>query len=122
MGERLRAIRLSRGLSLKAAARVSEGRFKASTLGAYERGERSISVGRLPELAGLYGVEVAELLPDGEAQRIIDLREVSGTEELLAHLEDVVGRLRHPNDGPVELRSSDRVLLSALRANQIEAT
>jgi transcriptional regulator with XRE-family HTH domain len=37
--------------------------FKASVLGAYERGERSISVPRLERLARLYQVPVDHLLP-----------------------------------------------------------
>jgi transcriptional regulator with XRE-family HTH domain len=37
--------------------------FKASVLGAYERGERIISVLRLQRLAQLYGVPVDQLLP-----------------------------------------------------------
>jgi transcriptional regulator with XRE-family HTH domain len=37
--------------------------FKASVLGAYERGERALSVGRLLRLAELYDVPASLLLP-----------------------------------------------------------
>jgi transcriptional regulator with XRE-family HTH domain len=42
---------------------ISRGELKASVLGAYERGERAISITRLQRLASLYRVPVAALLP-----------------------------------------------------------
>jgi len=44
----------------------SEFEFKASVLGAYERGERTISVPRLQRLARFYNVPVDQLLPRDE--------------------------------------------------------
>jgi transcriptional regulator with XRE-family HTH domain len=63
VGERLRNIRLQKGLSLHDVEESSGKEFKASVLGAYERGERSISVPRLQRLAIFYGVPVDHLLP-----------------------------------------------------------
>ncbi len=63
VGERLRSIRRQRGFSLQDVQSASEGEFKAAVLGAYERGERSLSVPRLHRLAGYYGVPVIQLLP-----------------------------------------------------------
>jgi transcriptional regulator with XRE-family HTH domain len=63
VGERLRNIRRQQGLSLQAVEETSGREFKASVLGAYERGERIISVLRLQRLAGLYGIPVDQLLP-----------------------------------------------------------
>jgi transcriptional regulator with XRE-family HTH domain len=63
VGERLRSIRRQRGFSLQDVQATSAGEFKAAVLGAYERGERSLSVPRLHRLAGYYGVPVVELLP-----------------------------------------------------------
>lgn len=63
VGERLRNIRRQQGLSLQAVEEQSGREFKASVLGAYERGERIISVLRLQRLASLYGVPVDQLLP-----------------------------------------------------------
>ena len=63
VGERLRNIRLQKGLSLHDVEERSGKEFKASVLGAYERGERSISVPRLQRLAMFYGVPVDHLLP-----------------------------------------------------------
>ena len=65
VGERLRSVRRQRRLSLQAVENASDGEFKASVLGAYERGERSIAVLRLRRLAALYEVPVDVLLPDG---------------------------------------------------------
>ena len=66
VGERLRDARKSRGWSLLDVEDVSDGEFKASVLGAYERGERSVSAARLWRLAQLYGVHVATLVPGAE--------------------------------------------------------
>src|SRR4030095_5565648 len=63
VGERLRNIRLQKGLSLHDVEERSGKEFKASVLGAYERGERSISVPRLQRLAILFRVPVHHLLP-----------------------------------------------------------
>lgn len=63
VGEKLRNIRLQKGLSLHQVESASESEFKASVLGAYERGERSISVPRLQRLARFYQVPVDQLLP-----------------------------------------------------------
>jgi transcriptional regulator with XRE-family HTH domain len=63
VGQRLRNIRRQQGLSLQAVEDQSDREFKASVLGAYERGERIISVLRLQRLAALYAVPVDQLLP-----------------------------------------------------------
>jgi len=65
VGERLRAIRRQKGLSLHDVEARSGQEFKASVLGAYERGERAISVPRLLRLAELYRVPPDQLLPRG---------------------------------------------------------
>ena len=87
VGERLRFVRKQKRLSLQAVEASSDQEFKASVLGAYERGERSISVPRLQRLAAFYNVPVDQLLP-----------------------RDVNGVLTGPPEGPapgVEDRSRD---------------
>ena len=60
---------LAERLSLHDVEDRSESEFKASVLGAYERGERAISVPRLQRLARFYGVPVDQLLPsEGEGE------------------------------------------------------
>ncbi len=78
VGERLRNIRRQQGLSLQAVEESSEREFKASVLGAYERGERIISVLRLQRLANLYGVPVDQLLPRGATSHIAEARSPGG--------------------------------------------
>jgi len=67
VGARLRTMRKQMRLSLQAVEAMSEQEFKASVLGAYERGERAISVPRLQRLAKLYDVPVDQLLPPDDA-------------------------------------------------------
>jgi transcriptional regulator with XRE-family HTH domain len=83
VGARLRAIRRQKRLSLQDVEASSSQEFKASVLGAYERGERAISVPRLQRLAKFYRVPVDQLLPGddgpdfgprpGDSEVMIDL-------------------------------------------------
>jgi transcriptional regulator with XRE-family HTH domain len=88
VGARLRAIRKQKRLSLQDVEASSDQEFKASVLGAYERGERAISVPRLQRLARFYNVPVDQLLPrnddDISVETVIDLEQgtVSGTRPL----------------------------------------
>jgi transcriptional regulator with XRE-family HTH domain len=70
VGARLRAVRRQKRLSLQAVEASSAQEFRASVLGAYERGERAISVPRLQRLARLYDVPVDQLLPEGADGRL----------------------------------------------------
>lgn len=67
VGETLRATRRHKKMSLQEVEGLSNQEFKASVLGAYERGERAISVPRLWRLARFYGVETTQLLPLDES-------------------------------------------------------
>lgn len=62
LGARLRDVRTQQGLSLQDVEARSDGELKASVVGAYERGERSVSMPRLRKLADFYGVPVGHLL------------------------------------------------------------
>jgi transcriptional regulator with XRE-family HTH domain len=82
LGEHLRDVRRQQGWSLNDIEVASEGLFKASVLGAYERGDRTVSIERLRQLAEFYRVSVGELLPRAstrephraeEGQVVIDL-------------------------------------------------
>lgn len=128
VGERLRAIRLQRGMSLQDVHRTTEGEFKAAVLGAYERGERSLSLPRLKKLAGHYEVPVSQLLPEEDTYEpvpapeggvTIDLRRV---ESLDAETGQVVERFlqriqvqRQDFNGKVlTIRAADVALLSMI--------
>src|SRR5213076_3165557 len=72
IGRRLREVRRRRGLTLQAVEEESRQEFKGSVLGAYERGDRILTVPRLQRLARFYGVKVDELLA---SPADIDLRD-----------------------------------------------
>lgn len=62
VGTRLRGVRRAKGLSLDDVERLSDGRWSASAVGAYERGFRNLSLPRLRELALFYDVPMGVLL------------------------------------------------------------
>jgi transcriptional regulator with XRE-family HTH domain len=64
LGENLRKIRQQKGMSLQDVQAASRGEWKAAVIGAYERGDRNVTVGRLHELADFYDVPISELLPE----------------------------------------------------------
>lgn len=91
VGTRLRGIRRQKRLSLQDVEASSNQEFKASVLGAYERGERAISVPRLQRLARFYRVPVDQLLPGddgpdfgprpGDTDLVIDLTQAAKAED-----------------------------------------
>jgi transcriptional regulator with XRE-family HTH domain len=72
LGARLRRIRHQQGMSLADVQERSGGVWKAVVVGAYERGDRTISVARLQQLAEFYRVPLADLLPPPASQRRTD--------------------------------------------------
>ncbi len=135
VGMRLRSIRSQRGMSLQDVQRMSEQEFKAAVLGAYERGERSLSVPRLRRLATFYGVPITQLLPQESDEQLpvpmstggmtIDLNRV---EELTGEDAVVVERflrgiqmMRQDFNGKVlTIRSNDLRTLSMLIDQSVE--
>lgn len=67
IGARLRRIRNQQQMSLADVQTRSEGVWKAVVVGAYERGDRAVTLTRLADLADFYGVPVADLLPEAPA-------------------------------------------------------
>lgn len=107
VGRRLRGIRLQKGLSLKEVEEQSDGRFKASVLGAYERGERSISVPRLWELVSYYGAPLEYVL--AEEGRKVDVAPKVGQIQInLRSLKKLGRREREPLSQYVDLIRSQR--------------
>ncbi len=68
LGQRLRRIRVQKGMSLQDVHQASQGKWKAAVVGAYERGDRNVTVARLAELANFYGVPVQEVLPEEDPE------------------------------------------------------
>ena len=117
LGSRLRAARRRRGWSLGEVERQTAGEFKASVVGAYERGERAISVHRFVKLAQVYEVAPTELLPLAPVRGdlVIDLDAVASGEggELVERYLAAIQLLRKEPGSP-EVRQSDRVIISSL--------
>ena len=81
---RLRAIRISRSLSLSDVEVLSKGALKAVVLGSYERGARTLSVKRAISIAALYDVPLSQLFTEvlpveviSAVRTVIDLRAVN---------------------------------------------
>ncbi len=130
---RLRAIRISRSLSLSDVEALSKGGLKAVVLGSYERGARTLSVKRAITIAALYDVPLSQLFPEElpveviSAERtVIDLRAVNKRAHdathpsyenylLLARLAQRVVRSRQDWNGEVlSIRQSDMETISVL--------
>jgi transcriptional regulator with XRE-family HTH domain len=120
IGERLRRIRHQQGLSLAAVEQRSGGEWKAVVIGAYERGDRAVTVTRLARIAEFYGVPLADLLPDprqqtageGPDRLVLDLtrlrRNLSPATTTVIRFAMRVQRLRGDHNGRVlTLRGSD---------------
>lgn len=125
VGERLREARRRRGWSLLDVEDASDGEFKASVLGAYERGERSVSAARLWRLAQLYEVHVASLLPGAERGEtdvesvFVDVDSAAYVSpeqgELIERYLSAIQVMRKDADGPtMTVRKSDLRVLNAL--------
>ncbi len=63
LGEGLRDARKKNNMSLMAVEMLTNGIFKASVLGAYERGERSVTVERFHTLCFIYRTHPIDVLP-----------------------------------------------------------
>jgi len=129
---RLRAIRISRGLSLLDVEIASRREIRAVVLGSYERGDRSLSIKKAIAIAKFYGLPLTYLLeepkPTGGSSPapIIDLRRVrallssepsvvsesSSLRTLTTFISGVV-QLRNDYNGEVlSIRQSDLISLA----------
>ena len=137
VGSRLRAIRKQKGYSLQDVEALSDQEFKASVLGAYERGERSLSLPRLRRLAAFYGVPIDQMLPQLDTRATpatiavrtggvtIDLNRLetsSGPEaEMLERFLRAIQMMRQDFNGRVlTIRDDDFRLLSVLLQESTE--
>lgn len=95
---------------------MTDGEFKASVVGAYERGERAMSVQRLARIAEIYSVGAADLLPitTPSSKPVIDLdRIAAGTGDIAERYIAAIHMLRSASESS-EIRSTDRPVLSSL--------
>ena len=64
LGENLRSVRNHLQWNLHTASKMTKGEYGPSVIGAYERGDRILSVANLNRLAFWYGVPIDVLLPN----------------------------------------------------------
>lgn len=120
LGARLRSARRRRGFSLIEVEEISEREFKASVLGAYERGDRTISVPRMVRLASIYDVAIHNLIPSevsDEAPDIdttIDLDEIDQDPELVDRFLSAIQLMRRSPADEMSVRRSDLAILTSL--------
>jgi transcriptional regulator with XRE-family HTH domain len=131
VGEALRRARRGRNLTLHDVRRISNGRFKPSSVGSYERGTRTISVPLLCELSAVYGIPPDRVLADalsiagGESQVevVIDLNRLPKLEgedgrivsEFVGQVQSLRGDV---GSKAITLRSADvQVLATAIGAD-----
>jgi transcriptional regulator with XRE-family HTH domain len=122
LGLRLRTARRQRGWSLGELESYTGGEFKASVVGAYERGERALSVQRLVRLAEVYAVPPADLLPVASAERgvVIDLELASEAKDgdLIDRYLAAIQFLRREGR-PDEVRDSDKAVIASLLESSV---
>lgn len=104
LGRKMRASRVAKGLSLQSVEKMTGGGFKASVLGAYERGERMISVLRLQLLSEAYRVEFGDLLPHSAEKAVGEYRVDIPDEAQLLTVGAGWVRADQPKQGHVPLR------------------
>ncbi|MEX0865510.1 MAG: helix-turn-helix transcriptional regulator [Acidimicrobiia bacterium] len=116
LGQRLRVARRQRGWSLGEVESNTNGEFKASVVGAYERGERAISVQRFVRIAEVYRFTPAELLPlvpEGEVMIDLDALVHDDGDRLAERYLNAIKLLRKDPGGP-EVRHSDLAALGSI--------
>jgi len=129
---RIRALRISKGLSLSDVEIQSQHRIRAVVLGSYERGDRALSVKRAITIAEFYGVPLSYLLepPNSSYERplraVIDLRRIrimmadpaqlslnnAGVHTVLRFIAAVVERRNDWNGEVLSIRADDLTTLA----------
>jgi transcriptional regulator with XRE-family HTH domain len=133
VGQRLRAVRRAREMSLDEVERTSGGRWSASAVGAYERGFRNLSLPRLRELAEFYSVPMGVLLgePDADgrgpgraAKLVLDLEalvKADGGDAVLRYLRTIIVERGDFNGRVLSVRRDDvRALCAIVHATEAD--
>lgn len=131
VGDKLRLVRKMRDLSLHDLEKMTNGEFKASVLGAYERGERALSVHRLVKLAELLEVPVIALVPDSQEpeRRTVNV-DLAAAERLDRRQSEMLDRFlktiqvmrKGATANEMAVRSSDLEVLAAILEDRSDAT
>ena len=129
VGTRIREIRRGKGWSLREFEERSRGQIKAITLGSYERGDRSLSVETMSQIAEILSVHPGELLrrqsqpiSTDTPRHIYDLLKIGSLEVtperelLLRFINEVAGYRGDWRGAVISVRQSDVVNLSLIFA------
>jgi transcriptional regulator with XRE-family HTH domain len=129
----LRRVRRQMQLSLHDVEVASNDEFKASVVGAYERGQRAISVHRLQRLARVYRVPVAAMLPGDDRALptaidrpltidLVALRGLHGTEAVLLgrYVRGIEVERGDYNGRVLTIRRSDALVLASILECPVE--
>ena len=97
---------------------MTGGEFKASVVGAYERGERAISVQRFVRIAEVYGFTPSDLLPtittpDGTLTIDLDALSADDGDQLAERFLNAI-RMMRKDPGGAAVRQSDLNALGAM--------
>ena len=136
VGLRLRSVRRNTRLSLREVQHQSDGRFKAVVVGSYERGDRTVSVKRLSELADFYGVPISTLFPaqhppvstrrsSADSRVVIDLQqlrvsELPGASAIQSFVRCIQGERGDYASDVLSLRADDLRPLAIMHAVSVD--
>jgi transcriptional regulator with XRE-family HTH domain len=131
LGKRLREVRRRYGYTRLDVERLTEGRWTATALGTYERGERLMTAVRLFALADFYRVPVATLVdaepvPPADPQVdsiVVDtskLAELTHWPRVSQFVEAVQNARRGPHRRLLSLRGRDLPRLAAVHNEPVE--
>jgi len=131
IGRGLRGARRARGFALRQVAIQTDGRFKATSVAGYERGERTVSVERFCELCRLYGVAPQAVLGDilvavgGGLEREIDLSRLETMESaesslLFEFVRQIKALRREEPSETIDLRTGDIEVLATAAGKKPE--
>lgn len=123
VGRALRRVRLARGLTLRQVFSLSGGRFKATSVAGYERGERTISVERFCNLCDLYGAAPQVVLGEivralgGRVELEIDLTRLealgsAGGALVSGYVQQIRAQRSEPPSERIVLREADLGVLA----------
>ena len=132
LGHRIRSIRISRKFTLHDVQRLSKGALSAASLGAYERGYRSLSIEKAAQIADFYQVPLTFLISGHNQEHgadpalMIDIRRVRHLlsqhqqreshplEIIILYISAIISKRGDFNGEILTLRNSDRAMLTAI--------
>lgn len=100
IGRRLREARRVQGMSLTDVEAISDRAWKASAVGSYERGERSLPIDKFFDLCSFYDIAPERILATGKPSSVSEALSADDrlTEKQKRHITDLMQEFRVLND------------------------